>query len=79
LIDLTATEFELLRYLMRDPRRVLSKAEILDQVWSYDFGGPSAPGGASACVARALMIRRSTASDVASRVAVGSSWRHVRR
>jgi len=38
-ITLTATEFELLRYLMRNPRRVLSKAQILDRVWSYDFGG----------------------------------------
>ena len=40
-IELTATEFELLRYLMRNPRRVLSKAQILDRVWSYDFGGRS--------------------------------------
>lgn len=39
LITLTATEFELLRYLMRNPRRVLSKAQILDRVWNYDFGG----------------------------------------
>ena len=39
LIDLTATEFELLRYLLRNPRRVLSKAQILDRVWDYDFGG----------------------------------------
>lgn len=39
LIELTATEFELLRFLMRNPRRVLSKAQILDHVWSYDFGG----------------------------------------
>ncbi len=38
-IHLTATEFELLRYLMRNPRRVLSKPQILDRVWSYDFGG----------------------------------------
>jgi len=38
-VDLTATEFELLRYLMRNPRRVLSKAQILDRVWDYDFGG----------------------------------------
>ncbi len=38
-IDLTATEFELLRFLMRNPRRVLSKAQILDRVWHYDFGG----------------------------------------
>ena len=39
LIELTATEFELLRYFMRNPRRVLSKAQILDRVWNYDFGG----------------------------------------
>ncbi|WP_244666694.1 response regulator transcription factor [Myceligenerans indicum] len=38
-IRLTATEFELLRYLMRNARKVLSKAQILDHVWSYDFGG----------------------------------------
>lgn len=38
-IDLTATEFELLRFLMRNPKRVLSKAQILDRVWNYDFGG----------------------------------------
>ena len=38
-ISLTATEFELLRFLMRNPRRVLSKAQILDRVWNYDFGG----------------------------------------
>src|ERR1700683_929537 len=39
LIELPATEFELLRFLMRSPRRVLSKAQILDRVWNYDFGG----------------------------------------
>jgi len=38
-INLTATEFELLRYLMRNQRRVVSKAQILDRVWNYDFGG----------------------------------------
>ena len=38
-VSLTATEFELLRFLMRNPRRVLSKAQILDRVWNYDFGG----------------------------------------
>ena len=38
-IELTSTEFELLRYLMTHPRRVLSKAHILDRVWSYDFQG----------------------------------------
>jgi len=41
LVELTATEFELLRYLMRNPKRVLSKSQILDRVWSYDFGGQS--------------------------------------
>ncbi len=39
LIELTVTEFELLRFLMHNPRRVLSKAQILDRVWNYDFGG----------------------------------------
>jgi two-component system, OmpR family, response regulator len=38
-LHLTATEFELLRFLMRNPKRVLSKAQILDRVWNYDFGG----------------------------------------
>lgn len=38
-IELTPTEFKLLRFLMRNPRRVLSKAQILDHVWEYDFGG----------------------------------------
>lgn len=38
-IVLTATEFELLRFLMRNQRRVMSKAQILDRVWNYDFGG----------------------------------------
>ena len=39
LVELSPTEFALLRYLMRHPRQVLSKAQILDEVWSYDFGG----------------------------------------
>ncbi|GAB1689196.1 response regulator transcription factor [Krasilnikovia sp. M28-CT-15] len=39
LVNLTATGFQLLRYLMRNPRRVLSKSQILDRVWNYDFGG----------------------------------------
>ncbi len=38
-IALTATEFSLLRYFMLNPRRVLSKAQILQNVWHYDFGG----------------------------------------
>ena len=40
-IDLTATEFNLLRYFLLNPRRVLSKAQILQNVWRYDFGGNS--------------------------------------
>jgi two-component system OmpR family response regulator len=38
-IQLTTTEFNLLRYLMLNARRVLSKSQILDHVWQYDFGG----------------------------------------
>ena len=38
-LDLTYTEFELLRYLMLNTNRVLSKSQILDHVWEYDFGG----------------------------------------
>jgi two-component system OmpR family response regulator len=38
-IQLTATEFSLLRFFLLNPRRVLSKSQILDHVWHYDFGG----------------------------------------
>ena len=38
-IELTATEYRLLRYLMLNPRRVLSRAQLLEHVWDYDFGG----------------------------------------
>ena len=38
-IELTATEYRLLRYLMLNPRRVLTRAQLLDHVWDYDFGG----------------------------------------
>jgi two-component system, OmpR family, response regulator len=38
-IDLTATEYRLLRYLMLNPRRVLTRDQILNHVWDYDFGG----------------------------------------
>lgn len=41
LIPLTSTEFELLRFLMRNPRKALSRKEILRRVWNYDFGGRS--------------------------------------
>jgi two-component system OmpR family response regulator len=38
-IELTPTEFRLLRYLMLNPRTVLERQQLLDHVWSYDFGG----------------------------------------
>jgi len=41
LIDLSPTEFRLLRYLMLNPGRVLTRAQLLDHVWDYDFGGAS--------------------------------------
>ncbi|MFN2539079.1 MAG: response regulator transcription factor [Mycobacteriales bacterium] len=39
LVPLSPTEFKLLRYFMQNTGRVLSKAQILDHVWNYDFGG----------------------------------------
>jgi two-component system OmpR family response regulator len=41
-VDLSPTEFKLLRFMLANPERVLSKAQILDHVWAYDFGGDSA-------------------------------------
>jgi two-component system, OmpR family, response regulator len=41
LIELSPTEFRLLRYLMFHPGRVLTRAQLLDHVWDYDFGGSS--------------------------------------
>jgi two-component system, OmpR family, response regulator len=38
-IELTATEYRLLRYFMLNPRRVLTRAQLLDHVWNYDFAG----------------------------------------
>jgi two-component system OmpR family response regulator len=38
-VELTATEYKLLRYLLSNAPRVLSKSQILDHVWNYDFGG----------------------------------------
>ena len=42
LVDLSPTEYKLLRYLMDNEGRVLSKAQILDHVWQYDWGGDAA-------------------------------------
>ena len=39
LVQLTPTEFKLLRYFLLNPRRVLSKVQLLEHVWDYDFGG----------------------------------------
>ena len=41
-VDLSPTEYKLLRYLMDNEGRVLSKAQILDHVWQYDWGGDAA-------------------------------------
>jgi two-component system, OmpR family, response regulator len=41
LVELSPTEFRLLRYLMLHPGRVLTRAQLLDHVWDYDFGGSS--------------------------------------
>ena len=38
-VDLSPTEYQLLRYLAQNPNRVLTKAQILDHVWEYDFNG----------------------------------------
>jgi two-component system response regulator MprA len=37
--DLTSKEYDLLRYMMRHPRQVLRREQILQEVWGYDFGG----------------------------------------
>jgi two-component system OmpR family response regulator len=39
LVELTATEYRLLRYLMLNPRRVLTRSQLLEHVWEHDFGG----------------------------------------
>jgi two-component system OmpR family response regulator len=39
LVDLSPTEYKLLRFLISNPNRVLTKAQILDHVWEYDFNG----------------------------------------
>jgi two-component system OmpR family response regulator len=38
-VELTGTEYRLLRFLLLNPRRVLTRAQLLDHVWDYDFGG----------------------------------------
>ena len=38
-VELTATEYRLLRYFMLNPRRALTRMQLLEHVWDYDFGG----------------------------------------
>ena len=38
-VELTATEYRLLRFFLLNPRRVLTRSQLLDHVWDYDFGG----------------------------------------
>src|SRR5699024_11064364 len=52
IIDLSPTEFKLLRYLMMNPNRVLSKAQLLDHVWEYDFNGDASIVKSSTALSR---------------------------
>jgi two-component system OmpR family response regulator len=58
LIELSPTEFRLLRYLMLNPGRVLTRAQLLDHVWDYDFGGSS-----TVVSSYVTYLRRKLASD----------------
>jgi len=58
LIDLSPTEFRLLRYFMLNPGRVLSRAQLLDHVWDYDFAGSS-----TVVTSYVTYLRRKLASD----------------
>ena len=62
-IELTPTEFKLLRYFLLNPRRVLSKAQILDHVWQYDFGGDANVVETYMSLPRQEGRRRRTAAD----------------
>jgi two-component system, OmpR family, response regulator len=58
LIELSPTEFRLLRYLMLNPGRVLTRAQLLDHVWDYDFGGSSAVVSTYVAYLRRKLARR---------------------
>ena len=60
-IDLTATEFNLLRFFMLNPRRVLSKSQILQNVWHYDFGGNRTSSRRTSATSAASSTRRPAA------------------
>jgi two-component system, OmpR family, response regulator len=74
LIELSPTEFRLLRYLMLNPGRVLTRAQILSHVWDYDFGGSS-----TVVSTYVTYLRRKLASDgpnlIHTQRAVGFSLR----
>jgi two-component system OmpR family response regulator len=74
LVELSPTEFRLLRYLMLNPGRVLTRAQILDHVWDYDFGGSSTVVSTYVAYLRRKLIRYG--SDVIhTQRAVGYSLR----
>jgi DNA-binding response OmpR family regulator len=58
LIELSPTESRLLRYLMLNPGRVLTRTQLLDHVWDYDFGGSS-----TVVSTYVIYLRRKLASD----------------
>ena len=62
-ISLTRTEFSLLQLLMRNPRRVLSRATILEEVWGYDF-----PTSGNALEVYIGYLRRKTEAEGESRL-----------
>ena len=74
LIELSPTEFRLLRYFMLNPGRVLTRAQLLDHVWDYDFGGSS-----TVVSTYVTYLRRKLASDgpdlIHTQRAVGYSLR----
>ena len=62
-IELTATEYRLLRYLMLNPRRVLTRAQLLDHVWDYDFGGDARVLETYICYLRKKLDRARPVAD----------------
>jgi two-component system, OmpR family, response regulator len=76
-IDLSPTEFRLLRYFMLNPGRVLTRAQILDHVWDYDFGGST-----TVVATYVAYLRRKMAGDgpdlIHTQRAVGYSLRMPR-
>src|SRR6202008_4437354 len=74
LIELSPTEFRLLRYFMLNPGRVLTRTQLLDHVWDYDFGGSS-----TVVSTYVTYLRRKPASDgptlIHTQRAVGYSLR----